>query len=144
MQERRSAGRIAQPLGDCDGSSSRLDAESGEAERIGETRGELFKHELRTLRPTRGARDLLTLLIAEGLELVVATSAQENEVEALLRQAGVADLIATKASSDDAERSKPDPDIVQAALRKSGNYAAHSIMIGDTPYDVKAAGKKII
>jgi phosphoglycolate phosphatase-like HAD superfamily hydrolase len=57
----------------------------------------------------------------------------------LLEQAGVADLIATKASADDAERSKPDPDIVRAALRKSGRYAGHSLLIGDTPYDVEAA-----
>ena len=118
-----------------------LDPESGEAARIGETRGELFRRELPTLRPTPGARDLLVLLKSEGLELVVATSAQENEVEALLRQASVADLIETKASSDDAARSKPDRDIVQAALRKSGNHSAHGIMIGDTPYDVEAAGR---
>lgn len=116
-----------------------LDPGSDEATRIAETRGELFKRELSSLRPTRGARELLVLLEAEGLELVVATSAEEDEVEALLRQAGVADLIATTASADDAENSKPDPDIVRAALRKSKHYAAHSIMLGDTPYDVEAA-----
>jgi phosphoglycolate phosphatase-like HAD superfamily hydrolase len=116
-----------------------LDAESGEATRIGETRAELFRRELPSLRPTHGARDLLVLMKSEGLELVIATSATEDEVEALLRQAGVADLIEARASADDAERSKPDPDIVRAALRKSGRYAAHSIMIGDTPYDVEAA-----
>lgn len=118
-----------------------LDAESGEARRIAETRAGLFARERPSLRPTRGARDLLVLLKDEGLELAVATSAQEEEVEALLRQAGVADLIETKASADDAENSKPDPDIVQAALRKSGRYAGHSIMIGDTPYDIEAAGR---
>ncbi|MEO5818545.1 MAG: HAD family hydrolase [Gemmatimonadaceae bacterium] len=116
-----------------------LDHESGEATRIGETRRELFKRELPMLRPTRGARDLLALLESEGLELVIATSAREEEVQLLLEQAGVADLITAKASADDAERSKPDPDIVQAALRKSGRYAGHSLMIGDTPYDIAAA-----
>jgi HAD superfamily hydrolase (TIGR01549 family) len=116
-----------------------LDPDSDEATRIAETRGELFKQELPSLRPTRGARDLLVLLRDEGLELVVATSAQEQEVEALLEQAGVADLIATKASADDAESSKPDPDIIRAALRKAGRYAFHSIMLGDTPYDIEAA-----
>jgi HAD superfamily hydrolase (TIGR01549 family) len=116
-----------------------LDPESAEATRIGETRAELFKRELPALRPTRGARDLLVLLKSEGLELVIATSAKEQEVEALLEQAGVADLIAAKASADDAERSKPDPDIVKAALRKSGRYTGHSLLIGDTPYDIEAA-----
>ena len=116
-----------------------LDPESGEADRISETRAEMFRHELPSIKPTRGARELLVLLRDQGLELVVATSAQSQEVQAALEQAGVADLIAARASSGDAERSKPDPDIVQAALRKSGRTAAHCIMLGDTPYDIEAA-----
>jgi HAD superfamily hydrolase (TIGR01549 family) len=116
-----------------------LDPKSEEVERIAETRTELFRHALPTLRATRGARDLLELLRGEGFELVVATSAQEDEVTAILRQAGVAYLIGTTASADDAERSKPDPDIVQAALHKSRRYAFQSIMIGDTPYDIEAS-----
>ena len=118
-----------------------LDPESGEAERIGASRSELFRRELPGLRPTPGARDLLDLLRNEGLELVVATSAQASEVQSILEQAGVADLIATSASSGDAERSKPDPDIIQAALHKAGRSGAHGIMIGDTPYDIQAAAR---
>jgi len=110
-----------------------LDPESGEAERIGTSRSELFRHELSALRPTPGARDLLELLRNEGLPLVVATSAQASEVQAILEQ--------TSASSGDAERSKPDPDIVQAALRKAGSSGAHAIMLGDTPYDIEAAAR---
>lgn len=117
-----------------------LDPESGEAARIGETRSEIFlSRELPTLAPTPGARELLERLIADGLELVVATSAKAEEVTALLEQAGVADLIHAASSADDAERSKPDPDIVQAALRAVRRPASHSLMIGDTPYDVEAA-----
>ena len=116
-----------------------LDPESGEATRIAESRAEAFRRELPTLRPTGGARALLELLREEGLERVVATSAQAEEVQSILEQAGVADLIGTTASSGDAEHSKPDPDIVQAALRKSGKTSAHAIMIGDTPYDIQAA-----
>ena len=116
-----------------------LDPESGEANRIGQARSEFFRRELPALRPTRGARELLELLRAEGLALVVATSAQAEEVQSLLAQAGVADLIEATASSGDAERSKPDPDIVQAALRKSGRTAAHAFMVGDTPYDIEGA-----
>jgi HAD superfamily hydrolase (TIGR01509 family) len=117
-----------------------LDPESDEAKRINETRSEIFlNRELPTLRPTAGARALLERMLAEGLELVVATSAKAEEVRALLEQAGVADLIQLASSADDAKRSKPDPDIVQAALRQSGSQAIHSVMIGDTPYDVEAA-----
>ena len=117
-----------------------LDPDSGEAKRIGETRGEIFSgRELPNLRPTRGARALLEHLKGRGMELVVATSAQADEVTMLLEQAGVADLIAAASSADDAERSKPDPDIVQAALHTVRRPASHSVMIGDTPYDVEAA-----
>jgi HAD superfamily hydrolase (TIGR01509 family) len=119
-----------------------LDPESSEAERLGETRSTLFlERELPTLRPTKGARALLEQLSSKGFELVIATSAKADEVQALLEQAGVADLIPLASSSDDADRSKPDPDIVQAALRMSGSLAAHSVMVGDTPYDVEAAGR---
>ena len=117
-----------------------LDPESGEAERMSKTRSELFlERELPSLQATRGARPLLEHLLDVGLELVVATSAKEDEVRALLEQAGVSDLVHLASSADDAERSKPDPDIVQAALRLSRSQAAHSAMIGDTPYDVEAA-----
>jgi phosphoglycolate phosphatase-like HAD superfamily hydrolase len=117
-----------------------LDPDSGEAKRIGQTRSELFlERELPTLRATPGARALLEHMLARELELVVATSAKSDEVRALLEQAGVSDLIRLASSADDAERSKPDPDIVQAALRLSGSQAAHSAMLGDTPYDVEAA-----
>jgi phosphoglycolate phosphatase-like HAD superfamily hydrolase len=117
-----------------------LDPESAEAKRLGETRGEVFlEHELPTLRATPGARELLEHMRSRGLELVVATSAKADEVQALLEQAGVADLIEAASSADDAERSKPDPDIVRAALRKAGRPASHSTMLGDTPYDVEAA-----
>jgi phosphoglycolate phosphatase-like HAD superfamily hydrolase len=117
-----------------------LDPESGEAARIGETRGAIFlRRELPTLRPTPGARQLLEHMSSRALELVVATSAKKDEVQALLEQAGVADLIMAASSADDADRSKPDPDIVQAALHAVRRPASHSVMLGDTPYDVEAA-----
>jgi len=119
-----------------------LDPDSGEAKRMTETRSQLFlKRELPTLRPTKGARALLEHLTSIGLELVVATSSQPNEVQALLEQAGVADLIQLASSAGDSERSKPDPDIVKAALRMSGSLAAQSVMVGDTPYDIEAAAR---
>ena len=119
-----------------------LDPDSGEAKRLSETRSKLFlERELPTLRPTKGARALLEHLTSIGMELVVATSAKSSEVQSLLEQAGVADLIPLASSSSDADRSKPDPDIVQAALRKSGSLAARTVLVGDTPYDIEAAGR---
>ena len=45
----------------------------------------------------------------------------------------------TTTSSSDAERSKPDPDIVRVAVDKAGVGPARCVMLGDTPYDVEAA-----
>ena len=111
-----------------------------DGKRISERRGEIFKAEyLPHIKPFPRVRDLLQRLEIDGYTLVVASSARKSELGALLDIAGVADLIAKKTSSDDAENSKPDPDIVQAALRRSGVAGDRAIMVGDTPYDVEAA-----
>jgi phosphoglycolate phosphatase-like HAD superfamily hydrolase len=82
---------------------------------------------------------LLHRLRDDGIKLVVATSAGGDEVEGLLEQAGVEDLIQAATSSSDAEESKPDPDIVEAALEQAGFPPDQVVMLGDTPYDVEAA-----
>jgi HAD superfamily hydrolase (TIGR01509 family) len=101
----------------------------------------LFGMCLPMLRPTRGARPLLEYLRDEGVELIIATSAADRELNALLRRAGVDDLFPERASKDDAAQSKPDPDIVHAALAKSRAWPAETAMIGDTPYDIEAANR---
>jgi phosphoglycolate phosphatase-like HAD superfamily hydrolase len=77
----------------------------------------------------------------DGLRLVAATSANEDEMEALLERTGAANLFFRATSSDEADRSKPDPDIVHAAIRKAGCRPGAAIMLGDTPYDIDAAMK---
>ena len=118
-----------------------LDPDSGEAKRIGESRVALFREMLPGLSATPGARDLLELLRDKGLQMVVATSAKAEEVNALLEQAGVLDLVNDAASASDAGASKPDPDIVQAALEKAGASPSHSVLVGDTPYDIEAGNR---
>jgi HAD superfamily hydrolase (TIGR01509 family) len=117
-----------------------LDHESGEGREIAEERGAIFKSRyLPTLRPTPGAAALVDWLLASGLTVVIATSAKQDEVKALLKICGGLALAERATTSDDAERSKPDPDILVAALRKSDANPDRVIMIGDTPYDVEAA-----
>ena len=107
--------------------------------RISDERTALFLDQyLPTLKPTSGTRDLLERMKAEGIQLIVATSAGD-ELSALLVQAGVADLIDTAATSTDAKHSKPDADIVNAALDRAEVQARHVVMLGDTPYDIEAA-----
>jgi HAD superfamily hydrolase (TIGR01509 family) len=109
---------------------------------IAERRGEIFRERyLPTLRPFPQARELLERLRDEGWTLVVATSANKQDMDGLLKQAGIRDLIEEKTSSSDAEESKPDPDIVQAALKAAGATPEQAVMLGDTPYDVEASGR---
>jgi HAD superfamily hydrolase (TIGR01509 family) len=86
-----------------------------------------------------GAVDLVRRLQAEGKTLVVATSASEEDLGPLLEQVGLDDLLQQATNSDDADESKPSPDIVEAALAKTKEDASNVVMIGDTPYDVEAA-----
>ena len=91
------------------------------------------------MKPLDGARALVQRIRNDGLAPVIATSAQRDELHVLLKAAEVADLMEEEATSGDAENSKPDPDIVEAAVKKSGLNPGELIMIGDTPYDVEAA-----
>jgi phosphoglycolate phosphatase-like HAD superfamily hydrolase len=119
-----------------------IQADSPPGQRISERRGEIFKDEyLPHLRAFRDAGALVSAIQARGLETVAASSAKRDELEALLKIAGALSLFGGSASGDDAEQSKPDPDIVHAALKKIGARASDSLMIGDTPYDIEAASR---
>lgn len=116
--------------------------EDPKAKAASEDRSRMFLDEFAPkLKGFSGARELIERLKADGLKIVVASSAQDKELGTLLEIAGVADLIEHETSSDDAEESKPDPDIILAALEKSGLAADRALMIGDTPYDVEAAAR---
>jgi HAD superfamily hydrolase (TIGR01509 family) len=121
---------------------SGLEDDDPRGKRIVERRMEIFlARELPTVRALPKARELLVHMKSRGLRLGVATSARDEELEPLLDRAAVADLFAARTSSSDADRSKPDPDIVQAALDALGCEREQVVMIGDTPYDVEAAGR---
>jgi HAD superfamily hydrolase (TIGR01509 family) len=114
--------------------------ESELGQRIEAEKGAIFRERyLPGLKPMRGARQLLEHLSQRGLKLVVASSASGDVLHALLEAAQVDDLIEAATASDDAEASKPAPDIVEAAVRRAGLPAEQLILIGDTPYDVEAA-----
>lgn len=119
-------------------SGIREDEPRGEA--ISKRREQIFKEKfLPQLKPTRGARALLKRMHDDGLRLAVASSAKQEELRHLLKICGADAYIETKTSSDDADRSKPDPDIVHVALKELGLPVSAVVMLGDTPYDVEAA-----
>lgn len=106
-------------------------------------RGELFKREfLPRVRPFPKVRELFERIRADGKRIALASSAKEEEVEEYKRIAQIADLIEEETSADDAEKSKPHPDIFEAALAQLGDVEpGQVIVVGDTPYDAEAAGK---
>jgi len=110
--------------------------------RIASRRHDIFASDyLPRLKAFPDAGELVRAVLAQGLAAVAASSAKRDELEALLRVADAMPLLSGSASSDDADQSKPDPDIVHAALAKTGVSAADALMIGDTPYDIEAATK---
>jgi HAD superfamily hydrolase (TIGR01509 family) len=117
-----------------------IEEDSPQGKTISEHRKKIFKEIwLPRLQPFAGARELVERLSRDGFVLAIASSASEEELHPLLEAARVADLIPTRTSSDDADRSKPDPDIVTAAIKRAGCPKDTTVMIGDTPYDVEAA-----
>jgi HAD superfamily hydrolase (TIGR01509 family) len=116
-----------------------LEEDSPEGRAIAARKKAVFSERLPSLQPTPGARALVEHLRRQGVDLVIATSAGDEEMKALLAQAGVADLISLRTSKDDASESKPDPDIVHAAMQRSRARPESTVMIGDTPYDIEAA-----
>jgi len=116
--------------------------DSEEGKKLVKRRSEIFRERyLPHLRPLKGARELVLRVRSDGLKAVVATSAKEEELKGLLKAAQVDDLMEEEATASDADRSKPDPDIVHAAIEQSGISSEHLVMVGDTPYDIEAASK---
>ena len=116
--------------------------DTAEAKKLIKRRSEIFRERyLPRLRPLDGSRDLVLRVRSDGLKAVVATSAKDEELRGLLKAARVEDLMQERATASDAKRSKPDPDIVEAAIKESDVGPENLIMIGDTPYDIEAASK---
>ena len=119
---------------------SGVERDSREGTRIATRRGEIFMGRLLpSLRPFQDARNLVAEVKRRGLTAVAASSAEEDELEALLKVADSGWLMDSTTSSDDAEHSKPSPDIIVAALQRANAGPDEAIMIGDTPYDIEAA-----
>ena len=107
---------------------------------IAQRRHRLFAERfLPHLSPFRDSARLVAEIKSRGHTVVVASSAQSDELDPLLTIAGVEALMDAVTSSDDANASKPDPDILRAAMLRAHASPGHAIMIGDTPYDVEAS-----
>jgi HAD superfamily hydrolase (TIGR01509 family) len=90
------------------------------------------------LRPLPGAADLLRTCQRRGLTVVLASSADEPEFNALRAALDAEDAIDAATFSGEVESSKPAPDLVEVALEKAGVPAGEAVFVGDTVWDVQA------
>lgn len=119
-----------------------LSGKEGEGKEIADRRKELIIEKFGSeLEPTQGSRELIEKLKQSGYELVISSSATSEELSVLLKAAHVDDLLDQNlaTTSDDAENSKPAPDLIEATLDKGHLKPNEAILLGDTPYDIEAA-----
>jgi beta-phosphoglucomutase-like phosphatase (HAD superfamily) len=117
-----------------------VDKDSPFGKKLSQRRKTIFRTRyLPLLQPTRGAPALLSLLERERFGVMVASSAEGDELLALLTVCGAPELARRTPPPHAVRGSKPDPDVVSAALARLHRSPAEVVMIGDTPYDVEAA-----
>jgi HAD superfamily hydrolase (TIGR01509 family) len=88
-----------------------------------------------------GSRELIQELRARGHAVILASSAKEDEVDRYLDLLDARELADAWTTSADVEATKPQPDLVRAALERAGGSDDAAVMVGDTPWDVEAAKK---
>ncbi|HLL99590.1 MAG TPA: HAD family hydrolase [Pyrinomonadaceae bacterium] len=108
-----------------------------------DARGEIFtRNYLPKIKPFSKVRELFERIKADGKRIVLASSAKADELEKFKKIARIEDLVEEETSADDVEKSKPYPDIFQAALEKLGKTNKKNVVVvGDTAYDAEAASK---
>jgi HAD superfamily hydrolase (TIGR01549 family) len=113
------------------------------SEELEQYRSKLFKKEyLPRVTAFPGVRQLFERVRQDQKRIALASSAKGDELKTYKTIAGIDDLIEAETSSDDAERSKPYPDIFEAALAELGDVPPDKVLVvGATPYDAQAAGK---
>ena len=121
-----------------------IEKDSEEGQRISKRRKAIFKEQyLPHIKPFPQALMLLHLICRQGLRMVIATSAEPDELDGLLKviDEHARDLFENETTSKDAPSSKPDDDVMKVALSRIKIPPQHLLMVGDTAYDIEAAGK---
>jgi phosphoglycolate phosphatase-like HAD superfamily hydrolase len=120
-----------------------VEEEKGDA--IRDTETELYMELIGEVEPTEGARELIEELKRRRHAVVLASSAKQDEVEHYLDLLEARELADSWTTAADVEATKPEPDLVVAALDKAGSGEGSGggggVMVGDTPWDVKAASR---
>ncbi|WP_338504866.1 HAD family phosphatase [Sphingomonas kaistensis] len=116
------------------------DAGPAEIETLGKAHAKVFARDyMHRLKPFPGARALLRRCHEEGLTVILATSASEKEVKRHLDVLDARRFVDGWVTADDVDRSKPCPDIYEAAARKAGVDPDDALAVGDSPFDIESA-----
>jgi HAD superfamily hydrolase (TIGR01509 family) len=108
---------------------------------VREVEQKLYGELIGEVQTMQGSRELIEMLKRRGHAVVLASSAKQDEVDHYLDLLDARDLADAWTTSADVEATKPAPDLVKSALTKVGGSADDAVMVGDTPWDVKAAGR---
>lgn len=114
------------------------DAAEDLQERAKDLHSRYYKETTSLLRPLPGAKGLLEAVEKLGVQVVLATSAPDDELEILRGVLDCDHLVSAMTSSADVDTAKPKPDIVNVALERAGVEAAHAVFVGDAVWDVEA------
>ena len=114
------------------------DAAAAEGDAIREAEAEAYGELIGEVEPMEGARELIAKLKQDGATVILASSAKQEEVDHYLDLLDARDLVDDWTTSADVEATKPQPDLIHAALEKAGKDG-HSVMVGDSVWDVEAA-----
>jgi HAD superfamily hydrolase (TIGR01509 family) len=115
------------------------EVEESLGDEIREAQSQEYKQLIDEVRSMEGSRELIEDLKDAGGVVVLASSAKDWEVEHYLELLDVKELVDDWTTSADVEQTKPDPDLVHAALDKADCDPGEAVMIGDTVWDVEAA-----
>lgn len=114
------------------------EVEEAAGDEIRATEAEQYEKLIGEVQAMDGARELIADLHEAGSRVILASSARQSEVDHYLDLLEARDLVDDWTSADDVDRTKPHPDLVEAALEKAGRNGP-AVMVGDSTWDVKAA-----
>ena len=115
------------------------DVEARLGDEIRDAEGDEYAKLIGEVRTMEASRELIVSLKERGHVVVLASSAKEGEVDAYLDLLDARDIADGWTTSGDVESTKPAPDLVHAAMARVDGDPADAVMVGDTPWDVKAA-----
>ena len=111
------------------------------ATQLEELHSRYYGEQTALLQPLHGARELIHRVAELGLQVVLATSAPEDELATLRQVLACDEVISEVTSSNDVDTAKPEPDIIEVALQRAGVSAERAVFVGDAVWDAEACAR---